>query len=143
MIRPAVRRDVPTLAAMAHRFHQSSPAAFLDFDFRAAVGMASVAVGGDQFFAIVLDIEGPKGALIAQAQPYALGRQVLAKEIVFWIEPEYRGPWARRMIFEYEAWAASRGAVACGLSCFADGRTVKLFERAGFAPFEVHTMKRI
>lgn len=143
MIRTATRQDIPALVGMAERFHNASPVSFLAFDQAAAAFMAAGAIGSPSFLALVLDLSGPSGAIIAQAQPYPLGRQIITKEAVFWIEPEHRGHWARPMMAAYEQWARGLGAVACGMSCFSDGRTIKLFERAGFTPFETHTMKRL
>lgn len=143
MIRDAVRRDIPALVAMAGRFHAATPIAFLDFDPAAAAFMAGAAVGSRSHMAKVLEVGSVVGALIASAGPHPLGRQIIAKEVVFWIEPEHRGKFWRPMIAAYEEWARGMGAVACGLSCFADGRTHKVFERAGFTPAEINTIKRV
>lgn len=101
------------------------------------------AADDDNALALVLDLDGPKGALVAHLTTYPLGESVLAKEAVFWIDPEARGGWALSMIRAYEAWAKARGAVMAGLSCFADDRTAKLFLRAGYRQAEVNTTKEL
>lgn len=141
MIRPATRADIPAMIRMARRFHEASPAASLTFSPQAAAMASMAAVDDQSILAVVLDLDGVCGALVAQAMVYPLGSQIIAKESVFWIEPEARGRWAMAMIRAYEAWADGIGAVAVGLSCFSDGRTQKLFERAGFRPAEINTIK--
>ncbi len=141
MIRPATRRDIPAMIGMARRFHAASPAARLTFAPESAAAAAMGAIDNPSCLALVLDLSGPVGALLASLSVYPLGEDVLAKESVFWIEPSARGRWAMPMIRAYEAWATSNGARAIGLSCFADGRTSKLFARVGFEPTEIHSIK--
>lgn len=141
MIRSATRRDVPAMVGMAQRFHEASPAASLKFSPAAAAAVSMTAIDSPSCLALILDIDGAVGALVASVMVYPLGSDLLAKESVFWIEPSARGRWAVPMIRAYEAWAEGKGARAVGLSCFADGRTAKLFARAGFEPTEIHSIK--
>jgi hypothetical protein len=130
------------MVAMAERFHaEINQLARFRFD-RSAASMAFVsALESENCLCLALDCGGVKGALLAQVMPFPLSREVIAKEIVFWIEREQRGRFASQMVHAFEAWAASKGAVAAGLSCFADGRTHRLFERAGYGPFETSMIK--
>ena len=141
MIRHATRHDVPAMVGMARRFHEASPASGLTFSPQAAAAVAMAAIDSASCLALILDLGGPVGALVASLMVYPLGTDLLAKESVFWIEPTARGRWAMPMIKTYEAWASGMGARAVGLSCFADGRTQKLFARAGFEPTEIHSIK--
>lgn len=143
MIRPARKADGAAMVRMAEAFHHATPGlAGLPFSrLRAAQSFLATLEKPDHF-AIALEVKGRVvGALLLAVQPYPLGQALLAKEIVFWIDPEHRGPWWRRMIEAGEAWAKGHGAVAIGLSCFHDGRTVKIFERAGYRPNEIVSIK--
>lgn len=143
MIRKATRSDVPAMVGMARDFHNASPLASLAFSEKAAAAACMAAVDGGNNLAIILDLNGPRGALVAHLTTYPLGDALLAKEDVFWIKPEARGPWAIKLIRAYEQWAHDRGASMVGMSCFADGRTQKLFASAGFTPAEVNSIKAI
>lgn len=142
MIREATRRDVPAMIRMARSFHDASPMATLPFCDRAAAAATMGAVDDQNTLALILDLDGPVGALVAHLAVYPLGNTITAKEAVFWIEPAARGRWAMKMIRAYEAWATERGAEVIGMSCFGDGAE-RLFKRAGFRPAEINTIKGI
>lgn len=91
---------------------------------------------------LVLDLDGIKGALVALLQPLPFSDAVAAREVAFWIEPEHRGRWGRRMIEQYEAWAASKGVALVGLACL-DERTESAFGRLGYASCETMMTKAI
>lgn len=130
------------MVAMAERFHNAVPQLSRFAFSRMAAARAFVASLHDQDAAAwCLDVDGVRGALIGQVMQYPLGAELMAKEVVFWIEPDFRGRFARQMISTFEAWAKSKGAVAIGLSCFADGRTHLLFQRAGYRAAEQNMIK--
>lgn len=142
MIRLAGSADGRAMVAMAEHFH-AAMVPDLPFSPLHAARTFKAALTGQNSLCLVLDVDGPKGALIVQAGEFALGPAIVAKEIVFWIEPEHRGRWFRPMLQEAERWARSVGAAYLGMSCFNDGRTVKIFERAGFAAREIVSSKRL
>lgn len=134
--------DAPAMVRMASSFHHSIPQlSSLPFSKMHTAQMFHSCMGSDAHLCLTLDLGAVCGAMIVALGPYPLGPAVLAKEVIFWVEPDHRGRWWRPMIAEAEAWAKARGAVAIGLSCFADGRTHKIFERAGYEAREIVTIK--
>ena len=132
------------MVRMAQAFHHSIPQlSCLPFSKMHAAQMFHACIASDAHLCLALDVQGVRGAMIVALGPYPLGPAVLAKEVIFWIEPEHRGRWWRQMIVAAETWARDRGASALGLSCFADGRTHKIFERAGYEAREIVTFKEL
>jgi GNAT superfamily N-acetyltransferase len=126
---------------MARDFHDATPMRHLPFQERRAAQMFVAAVDSPEALVLILDVDGPKGALIMERAVYPLGNTVMAKEVIFWIDPRQRGRWWRAMIRAAEDWAKDIGAEYAAMSCFSDGRTAKVFERAGYEAVEVSTMK--
>ena len=61
---------------------------------------------------LVLDVaDVVQGVLMASSAPHPFGPVVLARETVWWIEPDHRMSWRqyRVMLGAYEAWANERG----------------------------------
>lgn len=141
-IRHARHSDAKALVDMAERFHLATLPE-IAFGRNDAARTVRHVLDTPGCLCLVLDDDGPKGAIVMQSMKYALGPAVLVKEIVFWIEPAFRGKWWRKMLAAAETWAASIGASEIGMSCFNDGRTVKLFERQGYEPREIVSTKRI
>lgn len=138
MIRPATWADRDALLPMAERFHAASPMAdTLPFDPRAAAESIAVALTSPGSLVLVLDLgNGPCGCLAAQLLPWPFGNSLVAKEVLFWVDPGARGRWALAMLAEYEAWARRNGAALAGVSGFAGTGADALYRRAGFAPGE-------
>lgn len=144
MIRPSTVDDAASMVDMAERFHQSAPLPSpLGFSRLAAAQTFLAVLDNPDCLALTLDLGRPRGALLAHLAPYPLSGVPVAKEIVFWVDPDARGPWARQMVESYEAWSRARGARLAGLSCFADGRTHLLFQRLGFRVAEINTVKEL
>jgi GNAT superfamily N-acetyltransferase len=132
------------MVAMAERFHRSTPQiSGLPFSKMRAAQVFLSCAESDRHLCLALDVNGVCGAMILGLGDYPLGPALLAKEIVFWVEPDHRGRWWRKMIAAAEEWAISNGAKAIGLSCFNDGRTHKIFERAGYEAREIVTFKEL
>jgi GNAT superfamily N-acetyltransferase len=141
LIRSGSKADLTAAVRMARDFHEAMPMRGLSFSERRAAQMYLAALSTAKVF--VLDLDGPRGFLIMEATFYPLGDAILAREVIFWIDPRFRGRWWRDMIRAAEEWARGVGAELAAFSCFCDGRTVKLFERAGYAATEISTMKEL
>jgi hypothetical protein len=94
---------------------------------------------------IVLDVAGrAEGVLMARCGDYELGDLRIAKETVWWIDPDHRGLAADEMLAAFETWAASRGASVVGMAALAVApRAARLYGRRGYAPVETNFLKPI
>lgn len=137
MIRPAAMADLPALERMLLAFHAESraPVAVDAYDrshFGATVSALLVSPRG---YVAVLDLDGPRGVLMAMAAVSPLMPVLVADELMWWVDPASRGRWALAMLRHYEAWARGVGAAVVGVSAY-DERGCALHARRGYAPFE-------
>ena len=95
--------------------------------------------------AIVLEADGAaQGVLMAAATDHPFGPVRLARETVWWIEPDYRGLSAMRMLDAYERWAQSelcRFSGMAGMGEFPD--VAALYRRRGYLVAETHFLKAL
>jgi hypothetical protein len=94
---------------------------------------------------LVLDVEGTaQGVLMAAAAQHPFGPVWLARETVWWIEPDYRGLAAVKMLDGYESWARGLGCQYIGMASMGDDPDVgRLYLRRGFKVAERHFLKAI
>jgi GNAT superfamily N-acetyltransferase len=95
--------------------------------------------------AIVLEADGAaQGVLMAVAADHPFGPVKLARETVWWIEPDYRGLSAVRMLNVYEQWAAKEGCRFSGMAGMGEFPDVAaLYRRRGYQVAETHFLKAL
>nr|WP_286164911.1 GNAT family N-acetyltransferase [Ochrobactrum sp. J50] len=95
--------------------------------------------------ALVLELDGGlRGIFAATIQPHFFSLEICAQELVWWVDPAYRGRGAVKMLAEYEAWARSKGCHAVNMvGLGGDPVTTRLYERHGFTAQERHFLKRL
>ena len=142
MIRKALAKDIPEMMRMARAAHDALPFP-LEFSEDMTRQVIAGALVSDGVLALVLDLEGVQGAIVGALTSYPFGPQVWAREVFFWVDPEVRAGCAKPLIEAFEAWAREQKAVVIGMSCTADGRTQKLFERLGFVAMETNMIKAV
>ncbi|PZX19824.1 acetyltransferase (GNAT) family protein [Palleronia aestuarii] len=132
MIRDATFVDWPAVDRMARQFRDSAAPwiAYEPARFRRTFDALVVQEHG-----CALMLENGKGILMAIALPSPFSGELVAQEIMWWIEPEARGR-GREMLDAYETWARAIGAMRCGVTCL-DDRTANLFARRGYERAEL------
>lgn len=141
MIRHAVPSDKPALIGMARNFLDAVPQPG-GKEFCPLSTVRTIHAAMQSGLVLVLDLQGVKGALVAMMQPMPFSAALATQELVFWIEPGFRGRWAAKMIRHFEAWAKDRGAVLIGVAA-RDDRVLTLYGRMGFEPAERIMTKEI
>ena len=98
-----------------------------------------------QRLAIVLEADGAaQGILMAAAADHPFGPVRLARETVWWIEPDYRGASAMRMLNVYEQWAAKEGCRFSGMAGMGEFPDVAaMYLRRGYLVAETHFLKAL
>jgi len=85
-----------------------------------------------------------RGILMAACAEHPFGPVRLAKETVWFIEPDYRGSAAVRMLDQYENWARSSGCRYAGMAGMGEDPDVgKLYLRRGYFAAERHFLKAV
>lgn len=144
MIRIGIKRDKLRAVMMAKHFIDATPIEKLPFDAYKAGQIFDACIESNDCLVLVLEIDGAMvGTFIGECQRFPLGNSILAREVIFWIEPDHRGAWATAMIDRFEVWARAKSATRVFLTCFDDGRTPKLFARRGYKPAEITMSKEL
>ena len=144
MIRRVMMADKFRVLLLAKNFHE---ALGLPVPFNAAY--ASIVF--DQFLddpeklCLVLDRDGGvQGVLAAQTGILPIAPVKAATEVIWWIEPEYRGRDALHMLTAYEAWAEEQGCSFVSMvGLGSDPQPTNFYERRGYIAAERHYMKPI
>ena len=144
MIRRAIMADKFRVLLLAKNFHEAS---LLPVPFNAAY--ASIVF--DQFLddpeklCLVLDLDGGvQGVLAAQTGILPIAPVKAATELIWWIDPAYRGRDALHMLIAYEAWAEEQGCSFVNMvGLGSDPLPANFYERRGYIAAERHYMKPI
>lgn len=143
MIRQATDTDRPEMLRMARDFIAASG---LDLPFHAAYVSQSIAgqIAAPDRLALVLELDGTlRGMLCAAHSQSPLAPVRVATELVFWIDPMARGPWAANMIQRYETWARAECCQLISMAAIGGRGADRLYQRAGYQPAERHFMKAL
>lgn len=144
MIRRAVVSDRLSILSMVKRFHAESG---VGLAFNPALAMQTVdrVLADENSLALVLELDGgPRGIFAATIHQHFFSLELCAQELVWWVDPAYRGRGAVKMLSDYEAWARSKGCQAINMvGLGGDPVTTRLYERHGFTAQERHFLKRL
>lgn len=139
MIRKAMSADKARVLVMAKAFHAASCVPF-PFSAAAASVLFDAALYDSNRLCLIYECGGiARGVLAAVAAPHHLAPVKIASEIIWWIDPDWRGRSATRMIAAYEQWAAECGCQYVSMvGLGADPEVSKLYERRGYHAVERH-----
>jgi len=144
MIRAATIDDFPAIDRMRADFETATGRADLSekvpyssAHFHAAV---SAMISGPFGFAALWEPGDVCGVFLATAGVSPFRPCRIAREVMFWIDPDARGAGGPRLLRTYLAWARQVGAAgAVGIAL--DARAGKLYERAGLSALETGFLK--
>lgn len=127
-IRKAADRDWPTVNKMLIAFADTT-----DYKYHEGVAMYNYANCVRHGFAIVIG-EQPVGVMLANLGSPWFSQEIMSRELVTYVKPEYRGRWINPMLNHYERWLSkvkARGAVSCP-----DERMARVLQRRGYKRVE-------
>ena len=154
-IRPATMDDIPQIVEMAKRFYPESPYPHIygDVPEEQAAGLVIVAMQGMAEYGIVpgamlVAEHGDRliGMLCLHIDPATFNPAVIAAELVWWMDPEYRGGMAGiRLVKAGEETAPERGATVMNMGVLATSpaEAQTLLERLGYKPSHTILSKRL
>jgi RimJ/RimL family protein N-acetyltransferase len=153
-IRPATMDDVPALVEMAERFYPLSPypAIYGDMPRTQAAGLLIVMMQGMAEHGVapgILLVADKDGALVGMLGMHidaaTFTPEVIAGEIVWWMEPEHRGGLAAmRLVRRAEQEAKARGATVSRMAVLgtSPAEASEILQRIGYTPTEwIHTKR--
>lgn len=143
MIRPATLDDVETLVALGAMMAAESPRyRRLRYSPEKVRALVEAVVRGDSGFMWVAETAGEiVGLMLAVATPHWCSDDLVVSELALYMVPQHRGSTnAMRLIRQFLAWAAERGAVLtqAGVSTgLSTEQAARLYEAAGMRRFGV------
>lgn len=134
-VRPATPVDVPRLVAMGQAFREASVYRGFLADNPAQVARLYDQLMGGGGTILVLDTgTAVVGMIGLYCAPHFLSGERFAGEVVWWIDPPFRGH-GLKLLRAAEAWAQAQGAVTFQMMA-PDARTETLYERLGYHVLE-------
>lgn len=143
IVRPATPSDRWRILAMAKAFHAASGSP-LPFSAAMASLVADAAIADADKLCLVAatDDGAARGVLVAHAGPHHFSPVAIASELLWWIDPAFRGRAAGAMLAAYEAWATARGCAFIHMAGLGAAPGVAaLYHRHGYQPAETHFLK--
>lgn len=143
MIREATADDIPRIVEMGARFIDTEYPGAVRFNAQQIGAMATALMNGNGAV-FVVETEGRVAGMMAMTTyEHCLSGDLIATEVVWWVEPESRGGRAAFHLFaEGEKWARAKGATKLQMIAPSD-KVGKLYERLGFERIEVHYQRSL
>ncbi|MBW9113158.1 GNAT family N-acetyltransferase [Rhizobium cauense] len=136
---------LPSLIALAERFHAEAGGGY-PFKVDRVRAFLAQAVAGPDFFVVVAG-DVPCGFLIARAGANYLTGERMAEEVAMYVEPDARSVGlAGGLIAKFEEWAASSRCTVVKLTAQHSARpeaVARLYRRSGYAAAETAFIKRL
>lgn len=144
MIREAVEADRFTILRLGRAFLAASGMPF-GFEAAWAERSAKAYIADADKLCLVMEVEDRvRGVLFAHACDHPFGPFRIAMELLWWVDPAYRGKTSLKMLGAYEAWACDQGCAYVGMaSLAAEPRAARIYERRGYRPVETHFLKEL
>lgn len=145
IIRPATHDDVDVLAAMVQHFLEAVPtyAALLQGGPERLVAyMHGVVELKDALTLLALEDTGePLGFITVVAVENVLTETRVGDELVWWVEPRFRGRVGPKLLEAAEAWARTTGLSVLKMVAPYQSRVGVFYERHGYVPLETSYTK--
>lgn len=143
MIREATHDDIPALIECANNFHAECPDEYTYNQERVEL-MLDACMSNPDNVIFVIDVDGlVVGGIIGVLAELWMSTDLVATELGWFVNKDYRGREALKLLQSYEDWAESKGAV---LITVADIHGVTnlapLYERRGYRKTETTYSKR-
>lgn len=137
IVREVTEKDIPQIIHLGGRMHEESQYSALDFNPATVATMCYQIIDSEDMVGFVA-VSGKEvvGMMSADVAPYLYGHELIAKDMLLYVQPEHRGSMAfLEMIKEYENWAFIKGAKLVFLSQTSGidvEKVNKLYSRLGY-----------
>lgn len=135
-----IEKDLPALLIMGRNMHKSSIFHVMEYSANKAVDLFNIASMSNEFCFFVSEEDGDTpiltGFFIGRAAEHFFTFDLYAIDLLFWVEPEYRGTQAGSgLVKAYRDWCEDSGVSLSmvGSSTGIDlDRTKRFYEKSGF-----------
>lgn len=141
--------DLPDVRRMCLLFKEASPYHFLETSIDRVDQTVETMITGDKSRNIVIlsqDSGETVGMVAGIANEFLFSDEKVAAELVWWVDPLFRGKHGKELHEAFEFWANKVGCSVITMALLEDKnaeRISKLYERKGYAQTERAFMKRI
>lgn len=143
MIRTATREDVPRIVDMGARFIDTEYPGAVRFNPEMLAALTTALIDGAGTVLVVEAADELVGMMALQTYVHPMSGDLIATEIVWWMEPEARrGVTAIRLFIAGEQWAREQGATKLQMIAPSD-KVGQFYERLGFERIEVHYQRSL
>lgn len=144
-IRLAEGRDTPYLIQLCKNAHLSSPYSKSEFNPLKVLDLIDGIIKGDKSKGIILvatdDLDNPIGLLMASTSQAAFNYNLIAQEIIWWVEPLFRKSHSGMALYKaFNYWADQINCTQRVMST-TDERLDKFYKRQGYSTKEVMYIK--
>lgn len=150
MLKIATWDDFFDIRDMLEKFSQASPYKEITLDVQKMESIIEKILGGDKSEALILLYivnERPVGLLVGMKTEMNLNYDKIAHELIWWVEPQYRGGRAGIELFKaFEFWAKKVGCKLVQMSLVETEdapKVQKIYSKFGYKPTERAFLKEI
>lgn len=144
-LRIANVNDLDTVVQLCFKFQQESPYRNLSYNYTKVKEVCLKMITGNKNEYIVL--LSPNGILAGLCtSPFLFSDTKVASELVWYVEPEYRGTEGKHLHQAFEYWAKRVGCTLINMVLLEDEnseRMNKIYKRKGYSPVERSYIKEL
>jgi RimJ/RimL family protein N-acetyltransferase len=147
VIRLFQETDKEAFMRMGRSFFEASPYSSFSLSEKKLLDLFHNACYNKEVFLglLIVDLEdSPKGMIIASISSSFFSDDVVANEIAWWVDPDYRGKESTDLIDAYLYWAEMMGCKSCTLALLTETtnpKVEKYYKRIGFRKVEEAYLK--
>lgn len=137
-IRRATAADYDAMAEMGQHFLNATPYGQCVSASAETLASFTRSIGGLDTAILLVADTGDRlvGMVAGWVFPHPFSGQLVASELVWWVEPDARGSVGVRLLQAFETWAVERGATAIQMIAPEGSSIGTLYERRGYRRVE-------
>lgn len=147
----ATLEDRDAVLRMCRSFFEVTPFApvctYSDAKVEALLGLAARSFYQECLFLLFLENDIPHGLIVGYATQTPFSDDLVAAELAWWVDPEYRGTkGSMELVLAYEAWAKKIGCKHVTMSLLPSLTNPKVegyYERLGYVKTEISYLKEL
>lgn len=146
MLKVGAIEDLDTILNFAKEFHKVSPYKDITFDNTKVSNFIEYLILDPLSLVLLLTEEAiTVGCLLATTEEVLFGKDLMASELMYWVEPTHRGKDSWSLVDAYQYWSKKVNCTLCSLSTL-EGPIVNSldikYKQIGFNPSE-HTYLKV
>lgn len=141
----ATEADFPAILDMAMKFAQASPYKDFPIEEEKVAALLQTLLHDKNKTIVVLYIQNdkPVGMIAGMISEMLFNREMVASELIWWVNPEVRSRKTLSLKEAYEYWAKRVGAKYIQMTNLNDDKITRYYERTGYVLTEKSFLKKV